>query len=133
MGRKALQALEEEMNEEVTKRFNAYYESAIYYNKAIGNIYTVSLYLSLLSLLEQAEELPNDARIGLFSYGSGAVGEYFVGKIKTNYIKYLQTATHEELLNNRIKLSIEEYEYLMIYPFVVEELGNASFTSSEVI
>src|SRR5699024_703442 len=43
-GRKALQGLEEEMNEEITKRFNAYYESAIYYNKANGNIYTGSLY-----------------------------------------------------------------------------------------
>ena len=90
MGRKALQALEDEMDEAGTTRFDSYYETAIKYNKTVGNIYTGSLYLSLISLLEQGEELPADARLGMFSYGSGAVGEFFVGKIQTNYKNYLR-------------------------------------------
>lgn len=133
MGRKALQALEDEMNEEIMDRFNAYYESAIEYNKAVGNIYTGSLYLSLLSLLERGEELPADSRIGMFSYGSGAVGEFFTGKVQAGYKDYLQTADHEALLNNRLKLSIEEYEDILSHPVVVDEAGNASFTTDKVI
>ena len=133
MGRKALQALEDEMTEEVTERFNTYYESAIRYNKTVGNIYTGSLYLSLLSLLEQADELPSDARIGLFSYGSGAVGEFFIGKVQAGYKDYLQTTAHEAQLNNRHKLSIEEYEDLLTHPVEVDEAGNASFTANKVI
>lgn len=133
MGRKALQALEDEMNEEVIGRFNTYYESAIKYNKVVGNIYTGSLYLSLLSLLDQAEELPKNSRIGMFSYGSGAVGEFFVGKIQSNYKDYLQTTDHEALLANRTKLTIEEYEEILSNPVKVNEAGNASLTTDKVI
>lgn len=133
MGRKALQALEDEMTEEMKERFNTYYESAIEYNKAAGNVYTGSLYLSLLSLLERGEELPSDSRIGMFSYGSGAVGEFFTGKVQAGYKDYLQTASHEALLNNRLKLTIEEYEDILSHPVNVDEAGNASFSTDKAI
>ncbi len=136
MGRKALQALEDEMDEAGTTRFDSYYETAIKYNKTVGNIYTGSLYLSLISLLEQGEELPADARLGMFSYGSGAVGEFFVGKIQTNYKNYLRKSSHEDLLNKRKQLTIEEYENILSTPLEVDETGDIlldvdEFVSSE--
>ncbi|WP_208559480.1 hydroxymethylglutaryl-CoA synthase [Marinilactibacillus kalidii] len=113
MGKKALKALTEQASEEDTARLMGYYEPSISYNKAVGNIYTGSLYLSLLSLLEQGPELPENARIGLFSYGSGAVGEFFSGKVKPGYKSHMMKEAHESLLSNRRELTIEEYEAIL--------------------
>jgi len=102
------------------------------YNKAVGNIYTGSLYLSLVSLLEQAETLAAGSRIGLFSYGSGAVGEFFVGEIQTNYKDYLLKDFHTDLLDNRTKLTIPEYEHILSHPVAVDEAGNAAVDTNQV-
>nr|WP_252968875.1 hydroxymethylglutaryl-CoA synthase [Erysipelothrix rhusiopathiae] len=71
-------------------------------------MYTGSLYLSLLSLLEQGSLTEGD-RIGLYSYGSGAVGEFFSGILQPNYKDHL-LKTHQTELDQRTKLSIPEYE-----------------------
>lgn len=113
MGKKAIQALTKNADETDTDRFMSYYQSSIYYNKQVGNIYTGSLYLSLLSLLEQGEELDEGARIGLFSYGSGAVGEFFSGTIKAGYKEHLNKEKHEALLEERRELEISEYEDML--------------------
>ncbi|EXJ24441.1 Hydroxymethylglutaryl-CoA synthase [Alkalibacterium sp. AK22] len=110
MGKKAILALTEDLDESETKRLMDSYHDSIYYNKQVGNVYTGSLYLSLLSLLEQAPEFKAGSRIGLFSYGSGAVGEFFSGIVKPDYKKYLNKDAHESVLDDRRELSIEEYE-----------------------
>lgn len=104
MGRKALLELADEMDEETSTRFEKYYDAGIVYNYVVGNIYTGSLYLSLLSFLEQADEVAAGARIGLFSYGSGAVGEFFVGEIQAGYKEALLKEEHEKMLEDRTKL-----------------------------
>ncbi len=113
MGKKALKALTENASEEDAARLMGYYEPSVFYNKQVGNIYTGSLYLSLLSLLEQGPELAENARIGLFSYGSGAVGEFFSGTVKHGYREHMLKEEHEALLNNRRELTIEEYEAIL--------------------
>lgn len=110
MGKKAILALTEDLDESETRRLMDSYHDSIYYNKQVGNVYTGSLYLSLLSLLEQAPEFKAGSRIGLFSYGSGAVGEFFSGIVKPDYKKYLNKDKHESVLDDRRELSIEEYE-----------------------
>lgn len=110
MGKKAVRKLAETESEEDIERLMSYYESSIYYNKLVGNIYTGSLYLSLLSFLEQAPEQEEGTKIGLFSYGSGAVGEFFSGTLKANYKDHVNKEKHEALLENRRELTINEYE-----------------------
>ena len=88
----------------------SYYEASRYYNKKIGNIYTGSLYLSLISLLEQAEDLEGGDRIGLFSYGSGAVGEFFSIELVPGFRDTLLTENHETQLSNRYELKLKDYE-----------------------
>ena len=85
------------------------YEDAVYYNRYVGNIYTGSLYLSLISLLE-TRELKGDQTIGLFSYGSGSVGEFFSATLVDGFDKHLDIEGHKSLLNNRTEVSVEEYE-----------------------
>ncbi|MDZ7836027.1 MAG: hydroxymethylglutaryl-CoA synthase [Alkalibacterium sp.] len=113
MAKKAILALTENASEEDAERLMSHYQNSITYNKQVGNVYTGSLYLSMLSLMEQAPELKDKARIGLFSYGSGAVGEFFSGVVQPDYKKYLHKENHEALLDDRRELSIEEYEEVL--------------------
>lgn len=113
MSSKAIKQLAQSEDSKDIERLNDYYEASRLYNKNIGNIYTASLYLSLLSLLEQSSSLPAGARIGLFSYGSGAVGEFFSMTLQEGYETHLNKSQHEALLSNRRELSIEEYEQML--------------------
>lgn len=110
MGRKALKAVLAEAPEADQERLLANYQISTGYNRNVGNIYTGSLYLSLLSLIEQKEDLEAGARIGLYSYGSGAVGEFFTGILQENYRDYLFTSQHNQLFASRKEISVAEYE-----------------------
>ena len=101
----AITAQDEKTKKHLTENFTA----AARYGKEIGNIYTASLYLSLLSLLENAK-LPANAKIGLFSYGSGAMGEFYSGQIVKGYEKNLHTNADQKMITRRQKLTIPEYE-----------------------
>lgn len=104
MGLKALRSIVDK--EERPDLYINYTDSTLY-NRQVGNIYTGSLYLSLLSLLEKGKMNPGE-RIGLFSYGSGAVGEFFSGILQPDYKEAL--INHELALSKRQELSIKEYE-----------------------
>lgn len=110
MGIKALRTILDEGNEKTEERLQAYYQMSTYYNRIVGNIYTGSLYLSLLSLLERNTDLSAGSRIGLFSYGSGAVGEFFSGTLQPDYRTYLHAREHEKRLSSRKELTVAEYE-----------------------
>ncbi|PHK48895.1 hydroxymethylglutaryl-CoA synthase [Staphylococcus edaphicus] len=110
MGKKALDSiLTDDIDAETKERLTSGYDAATYYNRYVGNIYTGSLYLSLISLLETHDLKANDT-IGLFSYGSGSVGEFFSGKIVEGYQNTLDIQGHKDLLNNREEISVETYE-----------------------
>lgn len=110
MGKKALDSiLTDEISDETKERLTEGYEAATYYNRYVGNIYTGSLYLSLISLLE-TRTLEAGQSIGLFSYGSGSVGEFFSGTLVAGYQDALNIDGHKALLNNRTELSVADYE-----------------------
>jgi len=84
---------------------------ALYYNRNIGNSYTASLYISLLSLLDNDPDDLSGRRIGLYSYGSGCVGEYFAGKVQSGYRQHLDTAWNRSILTGRMELSYDQYQH----------------------
>ncbi|MHA6251753.1 hydroxymethylglutaryl-CoA synthase [Oceanobacillus sp. CAU 1775] len=110
MGLKALRTVLEEGSEATQERLQENYQVSTSYNRIVGNIYTGSLYLSLLSLLEKHQGLKAGSRIGLYSYGSGAVGEFFSGIIQPNYKEALVLNNHTEMLANRQEVNVETYE-----------------------
>lgn len=110
MGLKALRAAVEDANEADRERLLNNFNISKHYNAIVGNIYTGSLYLSLLSLIENSQTLQAGDRIGLFSYGSGSVGEFFTGVMVTGFQDHLNTATHETMLKNRQAISVADYE-----------------------
>lgn len=109
MGKKALLAALENESSEEQERILAKYEASIVYSRQVGNLYTGSLYLGLISLLENAQ-LNAGEQIGLFSYGSGTVAEFFSGNLVEGYQKHLLTDLHQKQLAERKGLSIVEYE-----------------------
>ncbi|KKC19925.1 MULTISPECIES: hydroxymethylglutaryl-CoA synthase [Streptococcus] len=104
------------------------FQASITYSKQIGNIYTGSLYLGLLSLLENSKTLQAGDRIGLFSYGSGAVSEIFSGQLVAGYEQMLMT-NRQTILDQRHRLSVAEYEELFYEEAKLNEQGNASFNT----
>ena len=64
-------------------------DQSILYSQKVGNIYTGSLFLGLLSLLENTDSLKAGDKIALYSYGSVAVAEFFSGELVEGYEVYL--------------------------------------------
>ncbi|TLQ04586.1 hydroxymethylglutaryl-CoA synthase [Pediococcus stilesii] len=109
MGLKALRAVLENVdNLSVKERLLDKFEDSRRLNREVGNLYTGSLYLSLISLLT-AGTLKDGANIGLFSYGSGAEGEFFTGKVVAGYEKMINKNS-VKFLENRQAISVSEYE-----------------------
>ena len=95
---------------------------ALAYNKIIGNAYTASLFISLASLLENESHDLAQTRIGLFSYGSGCMGEYFSAQVQPGYQEHLNTGVHHSLLKNQIPLTLQDYE--TFYNFELSPSGH---------
>jgi len=83
---------------------------SLLYNREVGNCYTASLYVSIISLLENVAEDLTGKLVGLYSYGSGSVGEFFAARVVPGYKDWLRREAHQEMLNTRQELSFAEYE-----------------------
>lgn len=79
-----------------------------HYNRLIGNSYSASLFIGLCSLLDHQPFLAKK-RIGMFSYGSGCVAEFFTGIIQPGYQKYLFSKEHLKNIEERQELNYEDY------------------------
>ncbi|WP_166986132.1 hydroxymethylglutaryl-CoA synthase [Canibacter zhoujuaniae] len=86
-------------------------EPGLRYTTQFGNSYTASLYLGLLSLLHSDADL-DGKRIGLYSYGSGATGEFFTGVVQPGYRRVIDSHYADAAINEREELSFEEYRAL---------------------
>jgi len=113
MGLKALRTILDEADESTKERLLENYTKSTLYSRRVGNVYSASLYLSLVSLLENAD-LEENGKLGLFSYGSGAVGEFFTARLVPGYKKHLLPETHDKLFNARKQISVPEYEAIFV-------------------
>ena len=106
LGTKGLREVLLEANEDEKIELTREFEAAKRYNNQVGNLYTGSLYLSFISLLEHSKDLEIGDRVGLYSYGSGAVGEFFSGKLASEFEDRLPQIN----LESRVQVSVEAYE-----------------------
>lgn len=84
-------------------------EPGMVYNREVGNCYAASLYVSLISMLENAPYDLTGRPVGLFSYGSGAVAEFFAATVQQGYRDRLMADHHRGLLDNRTSLDFDTY------------------------
>lgn len=117
-------------NENLKDKLNENFHTSIIYNQKVGNIYTGSLYLNLLSLLENSKSLSSGDNILMYSYGSGAVCEIFSVTLVDGFEKRLRSDRMEDF-DTRVKLSIEEYEKMFFEKIELDENGNSSFISDD--
>lgn len=102
------------------------FQDSIAYSRQVGNIYTGSLYLGFLSLLENSQNLKSGDKIGFFSYGSGAVCEIFSGQLVDGFQDQLKPSRLEQL-SQRTPLSVKEYEEMFYEETQLDKDGNACF------
>ncbi len=99
----------------------------LFYNRITGNSYAASLYVGLCSLLDRSAEDLGGKRIGMYSYGSGCVAEFFSGTIQPGYCAHLQTARHAKMLAERAELTFRQYEDIYNLRFPTDG-GDHEFT-----
>jgi hydroxymethylglutaryl-CoA synthase len=116
--KKAPMTKEEEEQEapHTSASFEAQVAPSLSLSSLIGNIYTGSLYLGFAGLLNAESTKVNGKRIGMFSYGSGCCGEFFSGTIGSQAAQILRAAGIDEMLANRERIDVAQYEKLMRSP-----------------
>jgi hydroxymethylglutaryl-CoA synthase len=80
--------------------------------REVGNIYTGSVYMGLVSLLESEREKAENKKIGIFSYGSGCTSEFLLYRTKTKLSEIINSVHFKDQLEKRKKITIEEYTRL---------------------
>ena len=81
----------------------------------IGNMYTASIFMSLISSLVEALSNSNDItnkKIGFISYGSGSKAKIFEGTVQKKWMDRIGTIKLFQNLNSRQKISVDVYEKL---------------------
>lgn len=109
MGLKANRLAIAHQDQKTTIELEKSFSASKQLSSEVGNCYTASLYMSLLSLLEY-DDLAADSLVGLFSYGSGAMGEFLSGTVVSGYKKQVDLNADQKMLDRRKKLSVTEYE-----------------------
>lgn len=112
LGLKGLRQLLVGTDPALAARLTQEFENARKFNQIVGNLYTGSLYLSLVSLLQNSEQLAAGSRIGLFSYGSGAEAEFYSGILQEKFKEGLMGVDYAQILGHRKEVSVAEYEEL---------------------
>lgn len=107
MGKKALEGLLQDDHSAVAEHLRSQLTASQVYSRKVGNLYTGSLYLGLMSLLQNGTVSAGN-RIGLFSYGSGAEGEFYSGIVQPHFKHYLNNVAND--LKDRHQVSIDQYE-----------------------
>lgn len=86
-------------------------EESMAYNRRLGNSYTASLYFGLVAQLHSNDDLAGK-RLGLLSYGSGSVAEFFTAVVQPGYTEHLHPDNVVESLDRRVSLTFDEYRDL---------------------
>jgi len=89
------------------------------YNTVIGNSYTASMYVGLAALLDNADDLTDQA-IGFLSYGSGSVAEFFGGTVVPGYRAHLRAEMHREAISRRQDIDYARYREIHAHSFPVD-------------
>jgi hydroxymethylglutaryl-CoA synthase len=77
--------------------------------REVGNIYTGSVYMGLVSLLENERKKTEGKRIGIFSYGSGCGAEFLLYNMQTEISRVIDSLHFKEQLDKRKKITFEQY------------------------
>jgi hydroxymethylglutaryl-CoA synthase len=95
-------------------------------NTRVGNIYTGSLFLSLVNFLEDQGEGTAGRTISLFSYGSGCQAEFLTARVGERAGQAMKRQSFRKVLDGRTRLDVRRYEEIL------EANGVADLNDSKV-
>lgn len=101
---------------ELEKRFENSFETMVAPGllgvREVGNIYTGSVYMGLVSLLESEGERIGGKKVGIFSYGSGCGAEFLICNINEDIGAVIDGLDFKKRLDQRRKISLEHYTHI---------------------
>jgi 3-hydroxy-3-methylglutaryl CoA synthase len=99
--------------EEATADFDERVRPSLRYATRVGSNYSASNFIGLCGLIDGARErIRAGDRIGLFPYGSGAIGQFYSGLVLPEAMETVAAMRIDEAMEARRRLSVTEYELL---------------------
>ena len=122
-----------------TEEFKRFYDLKIapgmWVPSEVGNTYTASIFLSLISLLEierEKKKLHEGQKIGFGGYGSGAGALGYQGIVQDGFKDIVDNIGMNDKLNSREKMSIGEYEINRMFVWGRKKYGEYSEKYGEI-
>ena len=122
-----------------TEEFKQFYankiEPGMWAPSEVGNTYTASIFLSLMSLLEAMRgenRLIEGQKIAFGGYGSGAGALGYQGEIQSEFANVVDNIRLKEDLQSRKQMTIVEYEISRMYAWGKKKYGEYNEKYGEV-
>ncbi len=97
--------------QEILASFNDKVLPSLRYATEVGSTYSASNFIGLCGLIDSAgKRLCPGERIGFFSYGSGAIGQFYSGIVLPEAAETVASMKIDEGMAARRKVSVGEYE-----------------------
>ena len=95
---------------EVEADFESRIRPCLYFAQRLGSTYGASNYVGLCSLLTTRPQLAPGTRVGFYAYGSGAIGEFYSGRICPGAAEAVRAMDIDSQLASRQRVTVEQYE-----------------------
>jgi 3-hydroxy-3-methylglutaryl CoA synthase len=82
------------------------------YSRRLGSTYGASNFVGICSLVRSVDDLKAGDRIGLFAYGSGAIGEFYSGRVCPEARSVVESMDVDGGLDRRRRVSVADYEHI---------------------
>ena len=97
---------------EIIESFNQKNRPSLRYAQRVGSTYSASNFVGLCGAIKSSDDLEPGDRVGFFSYGSGAIGEFYSGLILPEARQIVNSLKIDEALDSRMRVPVEEYEFI---------------------
>jgi len=111
---------------EIREDFNRRVYPSLRYAMRVGSTYGASNFIGLCGLVKSVADLKPGSRVSFFSYGSGAMGEFYSGLILPEAKAWLDKIDIDGQFDTRREVSVEEYE-------MVENLRDKGIEASDFV
>jgi hydroxymethylglutaryl-CoA synthase len=95
---------------EVQESFQRKVLPSLRYARRVGSTYGASNFLGICGMLMSRPELKAGDRISFFAYGSGAIGEFYSGRLGEGAREAVARMAIDQALDDRREVSVQEYE-----------------------
>lgn len=97
---------------EITQSFEQRVLPGLTYARRVGSTYGASNFVGIAGIAAGNGYSKPGARVGFFSYGSGAIGEFYSGILCESAHETVTSMNIEGSLGSRIEVSVDEYEVI---------------------